>query len=351
MNEQTNSDLLSNIISLINSSEYPSTITNMADSLKVSKATLRNAILAMLQNQVLESCLYMKNAGDNTDENTSFNLLWENPKKYYANLLEGLYDNEYWKIDLKILDPVKKELLPLSQLEYSVIKTMGENVFHLNRSSIFEKKDFVTPIPEEILRNKEIIQRAIRNNQAITFHYCKTDAKTGKKTLETKTVFPTNVITNLSDNWVYMQAKAGDDDRIYRLDRIAQTCQIIQSSVPNPKHSPNPNQKYVWGVFMPKDEEPFHVKLKLPSSVSVRKRVEQDTLSRTESGREIYKSSTDHKYYYEDNIIGTEEFKRWLRSFGPSVVVLEPEWLRNDMINYAKDTLDLYKKSLSWGAL
>lgn len=53
-------------------------------------------------------------------------------------------------------------------------------------------------------------------------------------------------------------------------------------------------------------------------------------------------------FYYEDDIIGIDEFHRWLRSYGSSIQVLEPARLREKIIAAAETTLDYYSWVEKW---
>ena len=66
------------------------------------------------------------------------------------------------------------------------------------------------------------------------------------------------------------------------------------------------------------------------------------------SGRKYAKlypePDNDKVWYYEDTIMGMNSFKRWLRSFGASVVALEPLQLAEDMYQSAVRRLAKYEE-------
>ena len=49
-------------------------------------------------------------------------------------------------------------------------------------------------------------------------------------------------------------------------------------------------------------------------------------------------------YYYEDDILGMPDFRRWLRSYGSSITVLEPQTLIDEIIESTRKTLSYYNK-------
>ena len=110
-----------------------------------------------------------------------------------------------------------------------------------------------------------------------------------------------------------------------------------------------PNQKYIWGAYSKPDDVPVHVKLRIaPETQNIISKIKRDTSLRSET-RKFYQDSDN--YYYEDDIIGLGEFQRWVRSYGSSVIVIEPESLRNEITERAIQTLDLYEASKCWGVL
>ena len=49
-------------------------------------------------------------------------------------------------------------------------------------------------------------------------------------------------------------------------------------------------------------------------------------------------------YYYEDDILGIPDFRRWLRSYGSSITVLEPQSLIDEITKNTKKTLFYYEE-------
>ena len=70
-------------------------------------------------------------------------------------------------------------------------------------------------------------------------------------------------------------------------------------------------------------------------------KIKSDTVLRIETGK-LYKD--DEYYYYEDDILGMPDFRRWLRSYGSSITVLEPQTLIDEITENTKKTLSYYNK-------
>lgn len=341
MNNLSKFDLLSNVISLINSEEYISTINSISNSCNVPIQYIRKIILALLNNQIMQSCLFTYNNDEPDDDFDLLESYYEDPDDFSDRLLQGQYDNTEWELNMSILDNLEQEILPLSHLEYGALKSLGEDILSIKRSSIFEKKDTINPISPTVKRNKEILQEAIDEKKAVTFIYKKPNDE--KKNIK---CYPQNIITNVSDNWIYLQTT---DLKLYRIDRILQTCRILSSDDEFPGYTNDPLQKYVWGAFSSKELTPVHIKLRIaPETSNIIDKVRNDTALRHETAS-LYQDNGF--YYYEDDVIGLDELQRWIRGYGSSIIVLEPKELKDAILSRAHETLNLYSKSKEWGDL
>ena len=50
---------------------------------------------------------------------------------------------------------------------------------------------------------------------------------------------------------------------------------------------------------------------------------------------------------YTDIVMGLSEFRTWLRSFGSSAMVLEPESLRDELVASARRMKEMYSRQVS----
>lgn len=302
---------------------------------------MRNTIITLLKNQAIQSCISTSTDYEEDTENSFIENFLEDPESISNKIVNGDYDNTEWEIDLRVLNLGSEELLPLSHLEYGALKALGENFLSIKRGSIYEKKENSTPISIAIQKNIETIQDAISDKQAVTFVYKKQNNETKQVTL-----FPYQLITNVSDNWIYLQSTEG---KLYRLDRFQHPCKIVKGAGEYPDFTPNPNQKYVWGAYFKKDLTPTHVKLRIADeTTNIIKKIQRDIYLRSETCK-FYQEGDF--YYYEDDIVGMDEFQRWVRSYGSSIIVLEPKSLQDSIISRAHETLDNYKLAESWSDL
>ena len=73
----------------------------------------------------------------------------------------------------------------------------------------------------------------------------------------------------------------------------------------------------------------------------IKSKIKRDTVLRSETGK-LYKDGDF--YYYEDDILGIPDFRRWMRIYGSSITVLEPQTLIKEIIENITKTLTYYEK-------
>lgn len=339
MNHDITLDLISRIIALINSEDFVATIPALSEICGVPVEYIRKFILRLINNTIFSTCI---NAEDSTSGlgNSIMDDYLNDKEGFKRNLLLGKYDNYQWNADLKILNSEDSQIIGLNALEYGMIQNLDDYDINFRHSTVYEYKDSSLKITKAIRSNQEKIQTAIDNRYTISFDY-----KDNKGIIANHTGFPTEIITNVVDNWIYFSLA---NEYTYRLDRVISSIKIIKSPNQFQKILPNPKKKYVWGAFYNESDVPIHVKIVITDiNKNLIQKIRNDTLYRDKAGIcRLYKKHG--YYYYEDDIIGINEFQRWLRGFGSSIQVIEPESLRKDMINSAKKALDYYSRSENW---
>jgi len=339
MNKKEVYDILSNIISLINSESFESTIPNISSACHIPVLYTRKCLVKLLDNNVLAYCLDSDDYVNPSNPDTSFiEDYFDNPIIYSKKIIEGIFDNLHWTIDLKILDLEESELLSLTSIEYGALQSLGEGSLFIQNSLIFEKKDIILPVSNQIRKNQITIQNAILNKSAVAFTY-----KDAHGDIKSHICFPTYMFTNVSDNWIYFNTTKGFP---FRLDRITSTCRILKEYDDYTPEEPNPYRDYIWGAYYKKGDVPVHVKVQIrPETATIIQKITADTAHRKHMCKLYQKGDF---YYYEDDIIGLGEFQRWLRSYGSSVQVIEPIELRDSIIQAARTGLEFYAISDSW---
>lgn len=339
MDKQDTLYLISNLISFINSEDFDATIVSLSEACNVHIQLVRKAILKMLDNAILSSCLDAENFYNKHDPEASLiETFHDDPESFASDLLSGAHDSLIWAIDLKILAPDENQILPLTSIEYGAILSTGETDKSFKKGALFEKKDNTISVSKTVRSNQETIREAKDNKLAVTFSY-----KDSKGNIINPICFPIDIFTNVSDNWVYFKTTEG---YLYRLDRITNLVRIVKDAGPFPEVIHTPYEKNIWGAAFDKGETPTHVKIRIRTGIrNLTQKITNDLQHRNGVGK-LYEN--DGYLFYEDDIIGVQEFQRWLRAYGSSIQVIEPLFLRENIKAAAKTTLEYYEKSKYW---
>ena len=340
MNNTSKLELLGTILSLINGESYQATITNLAKDCNVPILYMRKVLIALLSNRIIGKCMYTREEREQENELTITEQFTDDPSRVSRLIMRGDFDDIRFDITLNLLNQDASELLTLSHTDFYALGALGESASSLQRFSLFEKKDNTNPVSSDIRKLQDTLITAANNEQAVNFTYTNSNGEVNQVTC-----FPYEIITNVTDNWIYLRAANG---KHYRLDRIEPGCSPIRLGAERPAPNINESEKYKWGVFGDTDI-PEHVKVVIfIDNEDKLIRITNDLKYR----KETYKLTDKGDYYlYEDDVIGIDEFQRWIRSYGPSVVVLEPESQKDQIIERAQKTLDLYDNSKAWSSL
>ena len=328
-------DYIGKIISYLHASEYVATIKQMSFDLNMPLPYVRRSMLSILKNNILS-------IDSDYDDDDVLDELLDEPDKFANLMLTGKYDNITWSTDLDLSDTNADVILPLSQIENSTLAANTGELNIIKHSALFERKSLTNPISPKVRQLQSTIQDAIEDGNAISFTYI-----TGKGEELSVKDLPLRIITDVTDNWIYL--KCAVNPYPIRLDRIKHFRGVMPNDGSYPMPEDNPKEKYYWGAAGDPNEEPTHVKLRIAAETrNIISKIKSDISFRSETGK-FYQDG--NFYYYEDDIIGMEKFRRWIRGYGSSIIVLEPESLKNEIVMWAKQTLDLYKASESWGDL
>lgn len=333
----TISDLIMHMYGLYSDGE---SIKALSEHCNVPIKFVRKFILSLLNHPIISNWISSKDFHDKNDPDNTINEAFRDHERAITKaILSGKCDNWRWKIDLYGVS--SEYLLSLTALEYASIKDLGEADFLFNPNSVFEIKNNLAKKSNEIRSNLDEIQKAIDNKQAIEFSYKQKDG-----TFVLKRGYPIEIFTNVSDNWTYFSLENGD---FCRLDKVKSLYNDVENCGSYPESTSDPYIKYVWGSSYKNSDKPEHVKVRIEDATrNILQKIRNDTRHRSGICKFYEK---DGKYYYEDDIIGMNEFKRWLRSFGSSVQVLEPQYVRDDMIKSAEIALEYYAASEEWKGL
>ena len=229
-------------------------------------------------------------------------------------------------------------LLPITSIEAGYVNSVYPNLIQNQRTNLFEIKDIVDSVPKHILEKQDDIQNAIAQRVKIKFKY-----KSPQFDLTEIICSPVAVIQNLTTHALYVK---DTENNYYRIDRIKSKITVLKNPSDINLYSPSPYQKYFWGNEYQKHDEPIHIKLQIKAdTANIIEKIKNDTALRIETGK-LYRNN--EYYYYEDDILGLPDFRRWLRSYGSSITVLEPQTLIDEIIKNTRKTLSYYNKLKSY---
>lgn len=321
-------NIIAYMFSLIISEKYNSTINNLSTSCNLPIQQTRKCISVLFQNPILLSHLSSTLEISDEDDDPI-----ENAKYFLDKLINGECDDA--PIYLIDMDSFTDEflLLPVSPVEISTLRSTYPDLLKNHMTNLFETKDSIDSIPHQILEKQDVIQNAIMLKQQIEFMYKSLHDGTFKVNCS-----PVEVIQNITSRILYIK---DTQNNYYRLDRIIDSIKILKIPSDIDTYVANKFQKYFWGTEYKDHGDPIHVKIKISNETSnILEKIKRDTALRSKTCS-LYQEG-DY-YIYEDDILGIQDFRRWLRSYGSSITVIEPLELIKDIVDSAQKSLNYYE--------
>ena len=281
-----------------------------------------NNILAIIANRSFEKGITLDDLSEITKTNKNvlnenLKLLSDNPEMYldYIPYKEG----NKWKIDWDNKDCY---ILSLDAIEKGIFDiTLNDNKNNLN---LISKSLYGKSNGEKYI---EIIGAAIMQKKIIKATYNKISMY----------IQPLKLVYYEFENIFYLMGQYEKKLMVYNLEKIENVKITKESFKDDLNIDLEEYLSTIWG--MEQNAKATLVKVKFKKEVNVEDKVKRDLEFRK------HKRITDYKDYfiYEDEIIGINSFKSWLRSFGSSAILLSPEYIKNEMISSAEAALKQYK--------
>lgn len=331
MKMNNNLDTIGLIISLILSDCFTASVDSLAVACHLPNQQMRKYLAVIFKNKNLLTHLSPSPESDTENEEDNF---IDTAQNFLSEITSGNADAEpiYLIAMSDFIDDYL--LLPITSVEAGYISNTYPKLIQNQRANLFEIKDSLNSVPKQILEKHDIIQNAISQNRKIEFRY-----KSPQFDLANIVCSPATVIQNLTTNVLYLK---DTENNYYRIDRIKSKIKIMSESSNLSQYIPNSYQKYYWGNEYQEHKEPIHVKLQINTgTTNIIEKIKRDTVLRSETGK-LYKDGDF--YYYEDDILGIPDFRRWMRSYGSSITVLEPQTLIKEIIENITKTLTYYEK-------
>lgn len=242
----------------------------------------------------------------------------------YENRLYDIYLSKDEAIALQNFWLDKEEL----HLNVKKFRQTYSNTYFIKDSYLYPNENY------SLNKKLDKINRAIDEGKCISIKY-KT-RRNNPKNIKNITLKPVKISYDANENLYSVLSVYNDRVWVYRLDRIydiKESDEIITGQNEDLlKIYPN-----VWGnCFM---DEPKQVKVKFYNEADVWNKVRKQLANRTNG--KIYEK--DGYLYYEDTVYGIAKFRQWIYSYGSSAIVLEPQSLREEIIESLKERLEREK--------
>lgn len=322
-------DTIGFMISLIISEHFDASVNSLSTACGLPVGQTRKYLSTLFHNKILQSCF---SPSPEIDENDDPN---EILSTFQRKIINGECDDaSIYFINMNLSNDIFDFLLvPITSSEAGCITKEYPQLIKHQRTNSFEIKDAIDSIPEYITKRQDIVYRAIERRKKISFSY-----KSPRFNQTRIVCSPVAVIQNLTSRTLYIKAS---DDNLYRIDRIKSNIHILPENADLTASKENPFQKYFWGTEEKEHGHPIHVKLRIANETkNIIQKIEHDTRLRKRT-RKLYQ---DGEYlYYEDDVLGLQDFRRWVRSYGSSITVIEPQTLIEDIVAGAEKTLSYYE--------
>lgn len=304
---------LNKIINILSNNSQGLTIKNLSKILNASVETIKRDFETLLYNEEFDIGLFCEADSNEIGDDFSEDAKWFIIKKDMNSLAVPLTPMEFMSYEL-FMSNIKSLNLKTKSKDLGIIIKNNNSFLNL------EEKQNLAKL-EKAVASSRVITLAYRNKQS--------DVNAFK-------VCPLGIVHYEFEGLWYFAGLWKDDIFYYRLDRIKNIA-ILNENFNYPE---NFNLKdtisSIWGMEFGKE---YRVKVKFKNHGNIFEKVRRDLYIR-KNGK-LYEE--DGYLFYEDTVIGINSFKRWIRGFGSSAIVLEPSEVREEIIKSAKESFSLYK--------
>lgn len=352
-------EYLTKILAFLLYEDFCSTPENISKALKVPVEQVRQDFTALLSIDMLKTKIHPISKQIMADFDVNNKELWK------RQMLSGFYDHAEFALDAEALYMNCKSgfssetQIPiwLKPIEFLQLKTQYPYMFKSKFQSSGIKIKSPTPVfnkTDVILKYATALSNAITSKTSISIRYERppVSGTFNNRLFDTFIIYPQYLYHDTDKSLIYCIALEkevlNNNDislKIFRLDRIRKIEKVPKSaplSISNEirQYLEDMRQKldYMWGMSS-FDEEPVPVKVRIyANTANIISKIKAET-----SLRKYGKLTQDgNDYIYTDTIIGTANFRSWLRGYGSSVVVMEPKELADEMKESALKVIQLY---------
>lgn len=169
----------------------------------------------------------------------------------------------------------------------------------------------------------DYLGKSIKNGDQLRICY-----QTSPNMTQSIYIMPLKIVYDSAENQYALLSAEQNQVMIYLLDHIMSVKRVHRKTA-DIDSSLLSRAPYVWGLDF--NAAPEHVKVRFYHEANVWNKVRRDLSYR--QGK-LYEK--DGYLYYEDTVYGIDKFKSWIAGYGSSAIVLEPESLRQQIIDSLK---------------
>ena len=212
----------------------------------------------------------------------------------------------------------------------------GEDYFFSDADSHIFVSAYGSAKPKMIIRMASEIIRAIDNQKVINIEYSRTrDGELCKREVE-----PYGLVCRHGSWYLVGFCRRQQARRIYLLDQVKRL-KVIENSVF--KRPPDFSLKSVfghaWGIWNVDDDQLGKIeKVRLKVVKGVAERFQGVTFHDSQKVKLLADGSAEVSFA----VTGASEMIPWLMSWGPTVEVMEPEWLKDELKKNLENSIQLY---------
>ena len=345
--EEQDFKYLTLLFALIFHEDFYASPENISRVLNIPIGQIRQDFVALLSIPKIAETFYA--TLEEQDLDISFDFPEKGDKeKFQIQMLTGSFDQFRF---YSSLDQYFEVPFWLNHMEFVHLREQYPALFS-------QKTDMLIKSPTPVIqKNDKIIEHIKKLNEAITGHhfvsvfsfYSKngSDNQSSMNKSTRITFYPKYFYEDTDKNFCYcigLKIENGQDPvcvylRLDRISRILKDTSTISLPDEARQKIEEVYQKldYMWGLC--NLDEPVSVKVRIIDNTgNILSKIKAET-----SLRKYGKLTKDeHGYLYTDTVIGTDNFRSWLRGYGSSVVILEPQELADKMKESALNVIKLY---------
>lgn len=232
-----------------------------------------------------------------------------------------------------------KRFLSLTREESSIIRKLNKaSSVSFDNNNELKIKEAISfkDASDDFVDNIYTVMAAVENGSFIKFEYHDLDSN---RKMTIQGVVPLKLLYDSEENMYGVLAVYKKEARIYRIDRITNLSvksEDIQGAYTDEEVTLINRIPYIWGTQCADDDRVGHVKVAFRNVGKVWNKVKGYVEYR--ENKKLYEKG-DY-LFYEDEVYGLESFKNWILGFGSSAVVIEPKFLRDDIIKMMEERIE-----------